>query len=229
MRRRTRLDHALGKTSKHGNVDAHARRWNHSEVGERRITSTDARQAVEYVPESVALGHLLHLRAGIGDGDEAAGVAAGTLEEILLEDVRFERRSRLAGDDKQRARQIDAALNGQDLRRVSGIEHVQLGEPVRLAEGARVHFRAEAGPAHTEQQDVRESTLPYVLGELGELAGVVQLRLDNIQPAEPPALIRAGPQRGIPGPKTCDFIAGAPVVENAFERRALIRTQREGS
>ena len=98
------------QTSKHGNVDAHARCRNHSEIGERRITTADAGQTVEDAPELVLFGHLLHLRARIGDGDEAAPVAAGALEEILLEDVRFERRSRLAGDDKQRARQVDLRL-----------------------------------------------------------------------------------------------------------------------
>ena len=177
------------------------------------------------------LGHLLHLRSRIGDGDEAAPVAAGALEEILLEDVRFERRSRFAGDDKQRARQVDAAFDREQLRRVGGIEHVQLGESVLLSEGERVHFRAEAGSAHPQQQDVRESALPYVFGELDELIGGIQLRLDDIQPAEPLALIGAGPQRGVLGPETRDFAAArhAPVVERALQCRALIRIQRERS
>ena len=94
-------------------------------------------------------------------------------------------------------------------------------------------FGAQARPAHPQQKDVRESALSYVLGELDELIGRIELRFDDIQPAEPLALIGAGPQRGVLGPQTRDFVAAAPGVapigERALQCRVLIRTQRERS
>ena len=62
----------------------------------------------EDVPEAVCFGDLLHLRAGIGDGDETLpcfGCADDLLhafEEILLEDVRLERAAGLARNDENR-------------------------------------------------------------------------------------------------------------------------------
>ena len=50
----------------------------------------------------------------------------GAIEEIRLEDVRFERRARLARDDEQRAaRGRCVASSGLNLRRVRRVEHVQ--------------------------------------------------------------------------------------------------------
>ena len=43
-----------------------------------------------------------------------------------------------------------------DLRRIGGIEHVQLREACDLAEGHRQHFRTQTGTAHAQQQDVGE-------------------------------------------------------------------------
>ena len=78
-------------------IETHDRRRNHAEIRERGVAAADARDAVEDVAEVVALGYLLHLRAGIGDGDEAAAGFFGAhsllhaLEEILLENIRLER------------------------------------------------------------------------------------------------------------------------------------------
>ena len=88
--------------------------------------------------EVIGLGDLLHFRAGIGDGDEAAAGfvrADGLLhpfEEVLLENIGLERGAGLAGDDEQRPGQVDFVLGGLDLRRIGGIEHVQLGKPAIL-------------------------------------------------------------------------------------------------
>ena len=71
----------------------------------------------------VAFGHLLHLRSGVGDRDEVAADFIGAdrllraLEEILFEDVGFERAARFAGDDEQRLRNIDLMFEAFDLCR----------------------------------------------------------------------------------------------------------------
>ena len=79
--------------------------------------------------EAARLGHLLHVRARIGDGDEVfpglcrADNLLHALEEILLEDVRLERAAGLARHDKNCFREIEFRLKRLDLRRVGGIEH----------------------------------------------------------------------------------------------------------
>ena len=52
----------------------------------------------------------------------------GSLKEILLEDVRFERAARLARNDEERLGDVDLVLERFHLRRIGGIEHVQSGK-----------------------------------------------------------------------------------------------------
>ena len=74
------------------------------------------------MPEAVGFRHLLHLRTGISDGDEAAAIAPGALEEVLLEDIRLERAARFAGNDKQRLLQIDAGLKRNTTTALANID-----------------------------------------------------------------------------------------------------------
>ena len=115
--RRAGLDHLLGALQKLVGIEAHDGGGNHAEVGERGVAAADGGDAVEDVAEAVALGDLLHLGAGIGDGDEmAAGLVAHgllhALEEILFVDIRFECAAGLAGDDEERFGEIDFLLDG---------------------------------------------------------------------------------------------------------------------
>ncbi len=120
------------------------------------------------VPEPIALGDLLQLRAGIGDGDEARSRLARrrpplrALEEILLQDIRLERAAGLARHDEERSGRIDRAFDGPDLRRIGRIEHQQLGAAGLLPERLGQHLRSEARSAHAEKQDVGEALLPDV-------------------------------------------------------------------
>ena len=86
------------------------------------------------------------LRAGIGDGDEMRARLAraerrlGAREEILHQDVGLERRARLARDDVERARGIDAPLDSCGSAPGSvEIEHQQLR---RARAGARTSRRS---------------------------------------------------------------------------------------
>ena len=72
---------------------------------------------------AVAFGNLLHFRARICDGEATAGFlradqSCDTVEEILLENVRLERRARLARDDEERVPQIDFVLESLHLSRI---------------------------------------------------------------------------------------------------------------
>src|SRR5207237_4484060 len=92
----TRLDHLLGSVQELRGVDSHDGRRHHAEIGERRISSTNAGYAVKDVPEMITLGHLLEFRPRIGNRDESAAYfflshrCFHPLPKILLEDIRFE-------------------------------------------------------------------------------------------------------------------------------------------
>ena len=85
------------------------------------------------------------------------------VEEILLEDVRLERRSRFARDDEERVLQIDLVLERLHLRRVGRIEHVQFREPGDRPEGLLHHFGTEARSPHSQQHHVGEAGAPGYL------------------------------------------------------------------
>ena len=74
------FDHFFGAVEELLGVDAHGGGGNHAEIRERGVAPANGRQSVEDVAEAVAFGDLLHLGAGIGDGDEvAAGFVAPTV------------------------------------------------------------------------------------------------------------------------------------------------------
>src|SRR6185437_8275523 len=119
----------------------------HTKVGEGRVASANAGDAEKDFAEMIALSYLLHLGVGIGDGDEVlAGLIFSynllhAVKEILLEDIWFQRAAGLAGDDAYSFRQIHLAFNGLDLRRIGGIQNVQLRMSRLFAVGDLQHFR----------------------------------------------------------------------------------------
>src|SRR5262249_30971616 len=128
---------------------AHHRARYKAEIRRREIPPADAGQTEENLAELVALGHALHLRARIGDGDEAiANFASADLllhlfKEILLVDVWLERTAGLARDDADSAFEVDFLFDGFDLSGIGRIQDVEFGEAFDLAEGEAQNFRAE--------------------------------------------------------------------------------------
>src|SRR5207302_7233491 len=98
----------------------HHRSGHEPKVRQGGIAPADIGAAMEDVTKLVAGGHLLKRRSRIGDSDEVladpsvAHYLPHPLEEILFENVGFQRASRFAGDDEQRALQIQLALKGLD-------------------------------------------------------------------------------------------------------------------
>jgi hypothetical protein len=92
----TSSHHFRGAFQKLPGVESHHRRRHHAEIGEHGIATADRRQAVKNVPEVIRFGDLLHLGAGISNGDEMApgfvrtDCLLGQCKEILLENIWFE-------------------------------------------------------------------------------------------------------------------------------------------
>src|SRR5207253_10240894 len=108
-------------------------------VRERRVATADRLDAVHDMAESRLLRDLLQLRARVGDRNEAlwrlllADHFRHMLEEVLLEDVRLERRAGFARDDEERGREVDLALQRLQLGRVGRVEDSELRESVLLS------------------------------------------------------------------------------------------------
>src|SRR5208282_495209 len=138
------VNHFLRAIEQFRNVHSLDGGGNHPKIGEGRITSSDARKTKENMAKMIGLGHFLHLRPRIRDSHEllsSIGRAYGllhALEEILLEDIGFERASGLARYDEKSLRDVELAIDGADLRRVRRVEHQDLGETLNPAES---HFQ----------------------------------------------------------------------------------------
>src|SRR4029077_1632033 len=183
------LHHFLSVLEEFRDVEAHDRRGNHPEIGQRGIASANAGHAEENVPELVGFGDLLHFGAGIGNSDEAVAGFLRTnllldlLEKILLVDIGLKRAPGFAGDDANRALEIDSGLDGFDLRGVRGIQHVQRGKALDLPESHAQNFRAKAGAAHAQQQRMLELGLLYVRRNFFEDVELRKLLFGDVQPA----------------------------------------------
>src|SRR5579863_8291126 len=193
---------------------------NHSEIRERRVAAADAREPVKNVAEAIVLGDLLHLRAGIGDGDESlphfvgANLLLHAIVEVLFEDVRLERAAGLARNDANRAGQIHFAFDFADLRRIGGVENNHLRVTLDRTVRELHHLDAQARTAHAKQQRVLEAR--RILGDLLETRLMRDLVVRNSQPAEPVAFIGAGPERGVARPQALHLVIRLPIFERGL-------------
>ena len=155
---------------KRARVVTRRRERHHAEIGKHGIASADAGNAEKDAAKTFLLRGLLQAGARIGDGDEVpgGGAAEGSRrlgEKIIHQHVRLERRARLAGDDEQGARDIDATLETPHLLRVGGIEHMKRGIARRGSEALGQHLGAEARSAHAQEQHVGEIFRVQLAGE----------------------------------------------------------------
>src|SRR5271155_5625767 len=107
---------------------------------ERGIAAAHIGCGEENAAESAILAELLQWCAGIGDGGELAarrfGVGANSVPKIKEKRVRLGRRSRFAGHNEKRAREINALFESDYGCGMRAVENVQLGIPIAIAEGA---------------------------------------------------------------------------------------------
>ena len=143
----------------------------------------------------------------------APSVFFDAIEEILLEDVRFERRAGFARNDENRIRQIHLVLERLHLRRIGGIQHEQLRKAVDLSERHPQNFGTQAGSAHAEQQRMLEPRRFHILGDVLQMLLVRQLIFGDAQPAQPVAFIRSGPERRVARPQPPHLARHFPIVD----------------
>src|ERR1700722_3054757 len=212
-------DHFFGAFEKFGDAHALNRGGNHAEIRKRGIAAADAGHAVENIAEVVGLSDFLHVRAGIGGGDEALSGFGGTdrfgdqIVEKLLEDIGLKRAAGFAGHDEDRLVDVDILFDGADLRRIGRIQHVHLRTPRLVPVGLGENFDAQAGTAHAQQDAMGESSFLDVRGDFFQFVVLGDLFGDNGEPAKPFAFVGVGPKRSVFGPQTFHFVVFLPVFD----------------
>ena len=211
--------HPVRGAEQPGDVESHDGRRSHAEVGERGIAAPDRREPEQDVPESVRPRRLLELRARIGDRDEVAARLAGAdrvrdpLEEVLLEDVRLERRAGLRRHDEHGPAKVNLRLGGPDLGGIGRVQDGELRPSGERPEGHAEDLGTEARAAHAEQQGVREAGLSHVLGDAPELVDPPELLVHDLEPSEPARLGPAGPEVRVARPEPLDLALLGPLAE----------------
>ena len=197
-------------------VSSHEREWHHAEVRQRRIASADVGHVEEDAAEVIVRGVPDELGSGIGDGNEvlARRVALDSLDavvEVAVEHLRLSRGARLRRHDEQSLADADFLLEVANRRRHRGVENVELGIAILLAEGAGQHFGAQAGAAHAEHDRKLEPGFADFVRKRDQFADVRLHGLGDLQPAQRVAddLLVLGvtlPQRGVLLPHACDEV-----------------------
>src|SRR6185312_4845948 len=113
-------------------------------------------------------------------------------------------------DDKQRFFEIDRLLDRPDLCGISAVQHVETWPAGPRIECFAEHFRTQARPAHPQEHEIGESALLDLLSKGGQSVDIGQLLVHDVEPAEPFALVAAGPQRCVAGPKSSNVPARTP-------------------
>ena len=131
-------------------VDAHHRRRHQAE----RATAPRSVRRSAGCPrntraEPVRLGHLLHLRAGVGDGDEVLPGAVARRRACVTRSKKYCLKTfgssvlpDLLATMTSVCVEVDPRLQAGHLRGVGGVEHVQVGRAVDVAEGEADDLRA---------------------------------------------------------------------------------------
>jgi hypothetical protein len=190
-----------------------------------RIAPADRGRAIEDVRETAVLGASLHRGARIGDGHELPpGLVLALhcrhlVEEVVGEDVGLERRPGLGLDDEQGRLQRDGVPGRLHLRRIGRIQHMESRPAAQPAEGLAQHLGPKAGAAHAHQDDVGDAVTLHLVGEILQGVRVLQLVVDDRQPAQPLILVRRGPQRLVAGPQAADPSLPAPDLGLGRKRR----------
>ena len=167
--------------------------------------------------EFVALGHLLHFGAGIGDGEKVTAGLVGSdsffhlFEEVLLQDIGLKRGAGFAGDHDERFGEVDLVARGFDLRRVGGVDDVGRGKAGLRPKRHGQYLGTKTRPAHPEQKNGLKPGGHDVGGEGGMSGSVFLLALDDIDPSQPLFFAVAGPEGWVLLPEAVNLVVGLPV------------------
>ena len=194
------------------------------EVREGGVSPADVRRVLEAGPEAAGGSFFGERGPGIRDRHEAVACGAHRLLEagleVPVEAHRLQRRSGLAGNDKERGSEVDLALDPADGLRVGAVQNEQSGPALPRAERTASHLRGQAAAAHSEQDDRARSFISHLGGEVDEIRGSLGEELDGVEPAKPSADLSGGLR--LPGAPD----GRIPSVDPSSELSALQRGQR---
>ena len=96
---------------------------------------------------------------------------------------------------------------------------MELGIAPERAEGLLENLGAQTRSAHAEEHRVREAFPLRLLPDRFERRQVVELRLDDADPADPARLVGPGPERGVPRPQPPRAPPRVPLAHLRLDRR----------
>ncbi len=190
------LRHSLRPFEQAVDVEAHDRCGHHPERRQRRVAPADRGLARHDLQEAVLLREPLEVGPWIGDRDERAALGG----EVGGVRARLQRRAGLRRGDEERLAHVQRVLEATDRRGVRRLEHVE----VLGAEQPAQHLGRETRAAHAEEHDVLVAGRE--LGCAREVVALLAHALRLVEPAEPPRLVRSGPDGRIPRPDPLDQV-----------------------
>ena len=151
---RARLLGDLRALEQRPDVDARQRGRHEPEVRQRRVAPADLGVVLERAAEAVLLGEVeQRWSPGSVIEHEVRAVALQRVE-VLEQRDRLDRPAGLGGDEEQRLREVDLALDGLDLQRLGGVEHVQAQPALvrRRRRGGRPRARGSSRPCRAARR-----------------------------------------------------------------------------
>ena len=111
-----------------------------------------------------------------------------------------------------------------NLRRIDGVQHVELWKTVDGAERLAHHRRTKARAAHAQEHRVQHTGVGNLLSGPGQWPNVRQLVIGDVQPPQPALLVGTSPEVGVSRPQTADLSRLLPVRDNfRHARREVCR------
>ena len=181
------MHHGRRPVQQTAEIDATQGGRHQTEVGKRRITSTDIRRVQKRPAEAARLGLAREGRPWIGNGEKLPRVPSSTVPEIVVMRERLQRRARFGSDQKHRSFHVDLLLEGGDRRRVGGVHHMNRQRAGWGLEGAGKHFGRQAAAPHTEDDRMAKALLVQLLRQRLQLRNPLLHPVGHLQPAEPVA------------------------------------------
>ena len=171
--------------------------------------------------------------AGIGDRDEAMAGLVGADRfrhprvKIVFQRIGLGGAPGFAGNDEDGSCDVDRRFQRANLGGVGRIQHMQFRKTRRLRKSRRQHLRTETRSAHAENDRIGEFLLLHPLRVVLIVGRPIEFRGRACKPAQPFALVGAGPHRFVMLPKFAERAGGPPLFRLLLDGFRHGRTKRQ--